>query len=147
MPSVEGGSKAVTNRTAAGSKAAGTAVGIAGIAVGNKAGASDALLVMIDDMVSVADNGKNHTWQEAQSVNLSAAVDGVCEGKFFDYYKVAVKKGQRLSVEVVAARLNSKMDPVLRILNSTGQEQLAVDDDLGLGADCRLGLIAPEDAE
>ncbi|MFP6672184.1 MAG: hypothetical protein VB857_12275 [Pirellulaceae bacterium] len=127
--------------------AAGTAVGIAGIVVGNKAGASDVLLVMVDDAVSVADNGKNHTWQEAQSVNLSSAVDGVCEGKFFDYYKVAVKKGQWLSVEVVAARLNSKMDPVLRILNSTGQEQLAVDDDLGLGADCRLGLTAPEDAE
>ena len=72
--------------------AAGTAVGIAGITVGNKAGASDVLLVMVDDAVSVADNGKNHTWQEAQSVNLSSAVDGVCEGKFFDYYKVAVKK-------------------------------------------------------
>jgi hypothetical protein len=127
--------------------AAGTAVGIAGIVVGNKAGASDVLLVMVDDAVSVADNGKNHTWQEAQSVNLSSAVDGVCEGKFFDYYKVAVKKGQWLSVEVVAARLNSKMDPVLRILNATGQEQLVVDDDPGLGADCRLGLTAPEDAE
>ena len=127
--------------------AAGVAVGIAGIAVGNKAGASDILLVMVDDALSVADNGKNHTWQEAQSVNLSSAIDGVCEGKFFDYYKVAVKKGQRLSVEVVAARLNSKMDPVLRILNATGQELLAVDDDSGLGADCRLGLTAAEDAE
>ena len=127
--------------------APGAAVGIAGIVVGNKAGASDVLLVMIDDAPSVADNGKNHTWQEAQPVNLSSEIDGVCEGKLFDYYKVAVKKGQRLSVEAVAARLNSKMDPVLRILSATGQELLAADDDTGLGADCRLGLTATEDAE
>ncbi|MEC9002826.1 MAG: hypothetical protein VX644_05600, partial [Planctomycetota bacterium] len=126
---------------------AGVGVGVVGIAVGNKAGASDVLLVMVDDVPTVVDNGKNHTWQTAQAVNLPNAVDGVCEGKLFDYYKVAVKKGQRLSAEVVAARLNSKMDPVLRILNASGQELAAIDDDPGLGADCRLGLTATEDAE
>ena len=126
---------------------AGVPVGIGGIAVGNKMGVSDILLVMVDDLTTVVDNGKNHSWQAAQSVNQPAAIDGVCEGKQFDYYKVAVKKGQRLSVEVVAARLNSKMDPVLRILDTSGQERLAVDDDLGLGADCRLGLTASEDTE
>ena len=62
-------------------------IGVGGIAVGNKAGASDVLLVMVDDMTTVADNGKNHSWQEAQAVNLPSAIDGVCEGKEFDYYK------------------------------------------------------------
>ena len=73
-------------------------------------------------------------------LTLPTAVDGVCDGTAFDYYKFTAKKDQRVSVEVVAARMASTLDPVLRLLDATGKELLLVDDDASFGADCRFAI-------
>ncbi|MBP85118.1 MAG: hypothetical protein CMJ64_00100 [Planctomycetaceae bacterium] len=122
-------------------------VGIGGLIVGSPAGVSDVLLVMVDDLASVADSGKNHSLAEAQLLTVPVAVDGVADGAIFDYYKFAGKKDQRLSVEVVATRLSSSLDSVVRLLKADGSELILSDDDVSLGAESRLSLTLPEDGE
>lgn len=121
------------------------ACGVGALIVTTSEGQSDPLFLMVDDLPSVADNGNNHTLETAQEIPPQAAVDGTSDGPVFDFYKFAAKAGQRLSVEVVATRLGSDFDPVLRILNAAGQEIALIDDDLSLGADCRISQTFPAD--
>ncbi len=122
-------------------------VGIGGLIVGTATGASDVYFFMVDDLDSLADNGNNHSTPMAQSVALPIAIDGASDGSKFDYYKFSAKAGQRLSAEVVAARMGSPFDAVLRLLDATGRELLLVDDDGSYGADCRFSIVAPADGE
>jgi hypothetical protein len=122
-------------------------VGIGGLVVGNPAGSSDPLLIMVDDLPSVSDSGQNHAAAQAQVLTLPAAVDGACDGTAFDFYKFAAKKDQRVSVEVIAARMASTLDPVVRLLDSAGKELVLADDDPSFGADCRFSMTVPTDGE
>lgn len=122
-------------------------VGIGGLIVGSPAGVSDVLLVMVDDVPSVADNGANHSLAQAQAITVPGAIDGVADGATFDFYKFAGKKDQRLSVEVVGTRLSSALDSVIRLLKADGGELILADDDVSLGADSRLSLKLPADGE
>jgi hypothetical protein len=122
-------------------------VGIGGVVVGTPAGVSDVILLMVDDLVSAADNAANHSLAQAQPITLPSAVDGTADGTNFDYYKFAAKKDQRLSVEVVSARLGTTFDSVIRLLKADGSELMLADDDVSLGADARFSLKLPEDGE
>jgi hypothetical protein len=122
-------------------------VGIGGLVVANAAGGSDPLFLLVDDLPSVADGGQNHAPAQAQVLTLPVAVDGACDGTSFDYYKFTGKKDQRVSVEVVAARMASTLDPVLRLLDGTGKELLLLDDDDSFGADCRFSTTLLADGE
>lgn len=117
---------------------ASTAVGLASLLVGTSAGASDFAWLLVDDLDSQADNAKNHSLAEAQAIPVPSAVDGVADGTQFDYFKFTAAAGQRIAVEVVAARMGSTMDPVVRLLDGQGKEMLIADDDLSFGADCRF---------
>lgn len=122
-------------------------VGVGGLVVANAAGASDPLYLLIDDLPTIADNGANHTIEQAQAVAIPAAVDGTSDGSVFDFYKFAVKAGQRVSVEVVASRMASTFDPVVRLLDAKGNELLLADDDPAIGADCRLAHVFGADGD
>lgn len=122
-------------------------VGIGGLVVGSASGASDVVLLLVDDLESVADNGANHALAQAQVIAAPSAIDGVADGTQFDYFKVAGKKDQRLSVEVVAARIGSNLDAVLRLLLADGSEVLLADDDNSFGADARFSVVLPADGE
>lgn len=126
---------------------AGVPVGIGGLVVGSPTGVSDVSLVVIDDLPSVADNAKNHSLEQAQAVTVPAAIDGVSDGTNFDYYKFTGKKDQRLSIEVVGARVGSNFDSVVRLLKADGSELMLADDDESTGADARLSLMLPADGD
>ncbi|MBC8353010.1 MAG: PPC domain-containing protein [Planctomycetes bacterium] len=122
-------------------------VGIGGLIVGSPTGVSDVALVMVDDLPSVADNGKNHAIDQAQAVTIPAAIDGTADGTNFDFYKFTGKKDQRVSLEVVAARVGTPVDSVVRLLRPDGGELLLVDDDESSGADARFSLTLPADGD
>ncbi|MEO8493706.1 MAG: PPC domain-containing protein, partial [Planctomycetota bacterium] len=126
---------------------AGVPVGIEGLIIGSPAGISDVALVMIDDVPSVADNGANHAIAQAQVVTLPTAIDGTADGTNFDFYKFTGKKDQRISLEVVAARVGSSFDSVVRLLSADGGELLLADDDESTGADSRFSLTLPADGD
>jgi hypothetical protein len=113
-------------------------VGIYAFRLATDKGISNTRLVMVDDLPSVADNGSNKSLSAAQTIPFPAAVDGAAEGESYDFYKLTVPSGQRISVEVVARRLGSALDPVVRLLDAAGRELAYSDDEPGIGADCRF---------
>lgn len=115
---------------------------IGGLFVATAAGVSDAVFFAIDDLPSVGDNGKNHALAEAQEIPHLVAIDGITDGPTADYYKLTLQAGQRLSVEALAARLGSALDPIVQLLDANGQELAAADDDASFGADGRFSTTA-----
>ena len=116
----------------------GAAVGVYGYRVATGQGVSSMRLLMVDDLPSVSDAGNNKSPAEAQVLTLPVAVDGVAEAESFDFYKFNAAAGQRISVEVFARRLGSPLDPVVRLLDTSGRELAYSDDVPGLAADGRF---------
>ncbi|NBV25100.1 MAG: hypothetical protein EBS05_24665 [Proteobacteria bacterium] len=95
--------------------------------------------LFVDDLPTItADKKADGTQETAQELIPPVAVDSACKAGRAELFKVLAKAGQSLSVEVVAARLSSKLDPQLRLLDATGRELALADDSIGLGADCHL---------
>jgi hypothetical protein len=75
----------------------------------------------------------NDALQSAQPISVPAALCGQIEREAdIDYYAFEAKKGEPLSLEIVARRLQSALDSHLRILDDNGK-QLALSDDIRLG--------------
>jgi hypothetical protein len=80
-----------------------------------------------------------------QSISLPQEVEGrIDPGKDVDLYRFEGKAGQRLSLEVLAARYGSALDPVLTLYDVEGHI-LASCDDLADSADSRLDVALPRD--
>lgn len=122
-------------------------LGIYGLRVATPNGISNVKLFMVDDLPTTKETGTNKTPQTAQEVALPVAVEGVCEAESFDYFRFRATAGQRVSVEVVARRLGSALDPVVRLLDSMGRELAYSDDEDATGADSRFAWRAPADGD
>lgn len=116
-------------------------VGIHALRVASANGVSSPVLLMVDDLPSVADRGTNTSVTNAQPLAWPVAVDGASVALGFKFYRVSVKAGDRLAIEAVAQRLGSKLDPVLRLLDLRGRELAFSDDESGLGGDCRFAHV------
>jgi len=115
-----------------------TPVGIHAVRVASPNGVSSPVLLMVDDLPSVADAGTNTRATSALPLAWPVAVDGASVALGSKFYRVSVKAGARLAIEAVARRLGSKLDPVLRLLDLKGRELAFSDDESGLGGDGRL---------
>ena len=113
-------------------------VGIYATRVASTNGVSNPLLFMVDDLPSIFDAGANLSLTTAQTLVPPVAVDGTTPSLGVKQFRFTAKAGERLAFEAVARRLNSKLDPVLRLLDSRGRELAFSDDESGLGGDCRL---------
>lgn len=82
-----------------------------------------------------------------QAVPLNCTVSGTIEPADVDAYTVALKKGQRLSAEVVGVRLGGSevVDTVLSVLGPDGTVLAAVDDTPLFRQDPFVSLLAPAD--
>jgi hypothetical protein len=122
-------------------------VGVAAVRLATRGGASNLLPIMVDDLPGVPEAPSHSTPATAQAIATGSAVDGACDAGAHDYYRLPVRKGQRVSVEVVAARLGSQLDPVVRLLDSTGRELAWCDDAPGAASDCRLAHTFDADGQ
>ncbi|MFT5324000.1 MAG: hypothetical protein ACI8P0_001860 [Planctomycetaceae bacterium] len=113
-------------------------VGIHGLRTAGPSGSSALKLIMVDDLPSVAQAAGNTVIDKAQEIAPLTAVDGAVANLSRNYYRVKVAAGQKLSIEVVARRLGSALDPLLRILDANGRELTYSDDEPGLRGDARL---------
>ena len=107
-------------------------------------GVSNLGFVALDPLPGVAEVKTNKTRATAQSVEFASAVDGRCEELSYDWFKLRATKGQRVPMEIIAARLGSKLDSVLRVLNADGRELARNDDTPGHSGDSALSLVPPE---
>ena len=119
-------------------------VGIHAVRVATVEGISNPLLFMVDDLPTVIGAKDNHSLKTAQTIELPVAVDGVTESGQADYFQSPGNPGEWVSVEAVATRLGTRLDPVIRILDAAGQELVFLDDSPGLSGDCRVRFQRPE---
>jgi hypothetical protein len=124
-----------------------TALGVYGLRVATAGGISNLQLFMVDDLPTVKESTDNKSLKKAQEVHLPVAVDGVAETESYDFFKFRASAGQRLSLEVVARRLGSPLDCVVRLLDSRGRELAYSDDDDSLGADSRFSHVFQAEGE
>ena len=110
-------------------------------------GVSNPAFILVDDLATIAGAKTNNTLASAHSITFGSAVDGVCPELNYAWFKVALKKGQRISLEVVASRIGSKLDSVLRVVNAAGRELARNDDAPGLSGDSYVSLTAPESGD
>lgn len=120
-----------------------SSLGVGGLVVGSAAGVSNVVMLAVDSLPTTIDNGQNGSRENAQEVPFPGAVDGTTNGATLDYYRFACEQGARISVEVLARRIGSACDPVIRLLDEQGQELAASDDAPGLAPDCRVSATAP----
>ncbi len=92
----------------------------------------------------------NNDLGEAQAVDLNVTVEGFANNEDVDYYKVAAKKGERLSVEIEGFRLGGyriMFDPYIALRTASG-DLVAESDDTGLHRqDGVVSTIAPADGD
>jgi hypothetical protein len=112
--------------------------GIHVLRIATPTGVSAPRLFCIDDLPSVAQVKPNSTMAKAQVVTLPVAVDGYVDNLQRDYYKFTVTAGQKVSFEVLAQRLGTALDPLIRLFDASGKEITYADDTPGVGADCQL---------
>jgi hypothetical protein len=113
-----------------------------------KSGVSFMRGIQVGPYPSVAEKEPNNDFDAPQPIEFNQTVEGVAGNEDVDYYKLAAKKGQRISLEVEGMRLgNIAFDPCITLLD-TKRFELAMSDDTVLHKqDGYLSVVAPEDGD
>ena len=119
-------------------------LGVGALRTVSSDGVSNVQLLMLDDLPSVDSVDSHHELKTAQAVSASGAVVGNTTALLSDYYKLSAQAGQKISVEVVAQRIGSKLDSTIRLLDANGSEVANNDDESGMGADSRFRYCVAE---
>ena len=64
------------------------------------------------DLPEINDPGGNATRDKAGEIQINSVVNGVVDTRAVDHFKFAVKKGQRVLIEAMAERIDSRCDVV-----------------------------------
>jgi hypothetical protein len=91
----------------------------------NEAGKSAPLTLAVDRRKAVPESGATDSARAGMAVTLPATIAGTIDrAGDVDYFRFGAAAGQQVGVQVVAAELGSKLDPVL-VLTDAGGEVLA----------------------
>ena len=110
--------------------APGVPLGVGFVRVATENGFSMPFFLLVDELRLVERSGTNSTAERAQMIDLPVAVEGNTDAGRADFYQFKLKAGEGVSVEVFAARLLTKCDPRIRLLDAGGAE-LATADEIG----------------
>lgn len=111
-------------------------------------GISELRVIRVTPLPLIAEAEPNNSLSESQLVAAGNTVVGVLASGDIDCYKMALKRGQRLSAEIESVRLASHLtDMKLSILDTSGTV-VASADDTSLGKqDPYVTLLVKEDAD
>lgn len=113
----------------------GTPCGIHAMRLVTDKGTSPLRFLLVDDLPSIASAGNNTTLATAQPISVPTAVDGTVPNQGWQYFKFPAQAGQRISIEILARRIGSTLDPMIRVLDAKGRELAFNDDTPGLSSD------------
>ncbi len=122
-------------------------VGVYPVWVATAAGVSAARLIWVDHLPVATESPNNHQPAAAQQLAWPVALSAQAEAEQYDYFRLRLRAGQRVSLQVVAAALGSQADMVLKVFHPSGRELLYVDDSTGGGSDPQAVFVAPEEGE
>ena len=72
-----------------------------------------------DELIKTAGN---NVLEKAMEVPVGPIINGRVDASSRDFYKFTLAKGQRVLVECVAKRIDSKMEPVIAVYSAEGRE-------------------------
>ena len=111
-------------------------------------GVSNLRVLCVDDLPQVVGSGTNRSKATAQVIPVPSAVTGAVVAETGDYYKFAVKAGQRLSFDCLARRIGSAIDAYMYIYDAKSMRELAYDNDSpGCQTDPRISYTFKEAGE
>jgi hypothetical protein len=120
-------------------------LGLYACRLANKQGVSNLRLFCVDDLPTVVEVDTNRSKTTPQAVPVPCVIAGKAEAESSDWYKIAVKAGQRLSFDVIGRRLGSPIDPQMSIYHGKTFRELAHDNDSpGCQSDARLSYVFKE---
>lgn len=103
------------------------------------------LLAVLNGVTDVTEVEPNNAASQAPLIPLNAAVQGTSDQNDQDVFRFAAKRGQRLTIQCRAGKLDSAMDPTLSLTTSDGTP-IASNGDYA-GRDSLIDFVAPADAE
>ncbi len=86
-----------------------------------KFGMSNSRLFAVGTREERADSAPGHTMQEALPIPTGATIHGRAVANRKNYYRLFARQGQRVIVACFSEALDSKMDPVIRLLDAAGR--------------------------
>ena len=116
-------------------------IGLFTIRVATRHGVSNLRPFVVDELPVVAETDANRTKDTAQMVSLPVVVTGRADSEASDYFRFKVNAGQTITLEVLARRIGSPLDPIIVLHDAKTKHELVAlyaDDTPGLESDCRL---------
>lgn len=110
-------------------------------------GCSEAGWLVVDDLPSIALTPESQDRAAGQVITLPCCVEGQLNPVLSRFFRVGLTAGQSVSVEVLARRLGSDLDPVLRVTGPNGSEVAYRDDLPGAEGDTQVQFTATVDGE
>jgi hypothetical protein len=110
-----------------------------------KDGDSTPLKIMLDRLPVVLEKEPNDGFKQAQEIAIGKVVEGkIDRPQDVDTFRFTGKSGQKVVIEITAARLGSGLDSLLTLYNSKGQI-LESNDDMKESTDSRIEISLPAD--
>jgi len=108
-------------------------------------GVSNPLSFQVGVLTEVLDDNTNKSFDKARMLELGSFATGRVDAGGRDYWKIALKKDQRVLIECMGERIDSAVDGTLTLYDAAGQE-VARSRDL-IGYDPLIDFTAPLDGE
>jgi hypothetical protein len=122
-------------------------VGLYPMRLVTKQGVSPFRPFCIDSLPNAPVSAEPATKSAPRALLFPSVASGSIATETSQFYKISVKPGQRVCMEVLARRLGSNLDPIILMHDAkTGREMpsLYSDDSPGCQTDCRLTHVFPE---
>ncbi len=118
------------------------------VRVRTRTGLSHPRQFFVSPYPTVDEREPNSEFAQAQAVPLNSTIEGIVLTEDVDYFKVTVKKGQRLSLEVDGLRLGYlNFDPYIAILDKDRFEKAFSDDTILHRQDGYCSFVAEYDGD
>ena len=85
-------------------------------------GISNARAFAVGDQAELQEKGGNNVATNATEISVGSLVNGTADANSVDHFRFTAKKGQRLIVSCAAKAIDSRMSPVLALLDANGRE-------------------------
>lgn len=108
-------------------------------------GISNPRSFVVSNLTEENDSTGNNSAEKAVKLAPGTVVNGRIEAGQFDYFKLSLKKGERVVLEVQAQRIDSRLDPTIAVIGANGRELSRIRDTVG--EDCVLDFTAPADGD
>jgi len=96
--------------------------GIYDVRVSGLLGISNPRAFVVDDLPQITEPTTNNKPEAATEVALDSTVSGAATAAVADWFKFTAKKGQRVLITCAAPEIDSRMTPVLTVLDANAHE-------------------------